>query len=370
MTVTPWYEIKDTSTISSPSLVVYPERIKHNIALMLSLVEDVSKLRPHIKTHKMAEVVQLQQAHGIQKFKCATIAEAELLGQCSAKDVLLAMQLIGAKQDRFLQLMQTYPATNFSTLVDNKITLGEIAEKAILAKKVVSLYVDVNNGMNRSGCLPNEKAANLYAAIEENDATTAKGLHAYDGHIRNPDILERKKTCDSAFETVLNLKELIEKKGCQVENIVTGGSPSFPIHATRSDVETSPGTTLLWDARYGELFPDMPFQYAAVLLIRIISKPKKDIICFDLGHKAVAAEMTLPRVIILGLEDAEQIGHSEEHLVVKSNRAHEFKVGDTFYALPLHICPTVAKYDEVLVVSGGVMSDRWKVAAQNRKITI
>ena len=365
-----WYELKNSSKISSPSLLVSPDLITANIRLMLSVAEDVSKLRPHIKTHKMAEIIKLQQKQGIQKFKCATIAEAELLGQCKAKDVLVAMQLVGANQDRFLKLMNAYPETKFSALIDNQNTLKEFTEKAVIADKVISLYIDVNNGMNRTGCLPDERAVVLFTAIVKNKAAVAEGLHVYDGHIRNTDITERKKVCDAAFDSVLRLKQDIEDSGFEVKNIVAGGSPSFPIHAKRPNVETSPGTTLLWDIRYGELFPDMPFHHAAVLLMRIISKPEKDIICFDLGHKAVAPEMGFPRVRILGLEDSEQIGQSEEHLVVKTRRASEFQVGDTFYAIPMHICPTVAKYDEVYTVTDGEVTGFWKVAAQNRKITI
>ncbi len=81
MSKSSWYTLNDSSGVNSPSLLVYPERIEENIRAMISIAGSVLNLRPHIKTHKMAEIVQMQQRHGIQKFKCATIAEAELLGQ-------------------------------------------------------------------------------------------------------------------------------------------------------------------------------------------------------------------------------------------------------------------------------------------------
>ncbi len=365
-----WYPLSDTSNIKSPSLLVYPERIEENIRTMISMAGGFSHLRPHIKTHKMAEIVQMQQRHGIQKFKCATIAEAELLGQCKAEDVLLAMQPVGANIERFFRLMDAFPNTAFSTLVDNPKTLEEIGKIATTKNKIASLYLDINNGMNRTGCQPDHKAVVLYRAMEEHPHIIAKGLHVYDGHIRDPEITDRTHRCNAAFDQVLKLKEAIKKDGIIVPNLVAGGSPSFPIHSKRPKVEPSPGTTLLWDARYGGLFPDMPFLHAAVLFIRIISKPTENTICFDLGHKSVAPEMDFPRVQILGLENSEQIGQSEEHLVVRSNRAHEFEVGDAFYAIPIHICPTVAKYEEVLTVVEGTITGSWKVAARNQRITI
>lgn len=365
-----WYKIKDSSSLHSPSLLVYPERIEENIRTMIAISGSVSNLRPHIKTHKMAEIVAMQQRHGIQKFKCATIAEAELLGQCEAKDILLAMQPVGANIKRFFNLTDAFPNSHFSTLIDNQTTLSQIAAIAIEKNTFASLYLDLNSGMNRTGCSIDESAVSLYRAMENNSNIQAKGLHIYDGHIRNKDIKERTQVCDASFQNIIKLKEAIKKEGITVPDMIAGGSPTFPIHGNRTGVDASPGTTLLWDARYAELFADMPFIYAAVLFIRIISKPAENIICFDLGHKSVAPEMSFPRVQILGLEDSKQIGQSEEHLVVKTQRAHEFEVGDEFYAIPYHICPTVAKYEEVYTVSDGNISGTWKVAARNQKITI
>lgn len=365
-----WYSLNNTNEVNSPSLLVYPERIEENIRIMVSISGSVSNLRPHIKTHKTAEIIAMQQRHGIQKFKCATIAEAELLGQCGAKDILLAMQPVGANINRFFQLITAFPNSSFSTLVDNEVTLSQISTIAAAQQIIASLYVDINSGMNRTGCIPNEQAASLYISMENNPNVHAKGLHVYDGHIRNSDLNERTQICDAAFQKVLNLKNVIKKEGVIVPDIIAGGSPTFPIHGKRKGVDASPGTTLLWDARYDELFPDMSFLQAAILFIRIISKPEENILCFDLGHKSVAPEMDFPRVKILGLEDSQQISQSEEHLVVRTQRAHEFEVGDGFYAIPFHICPTVAKYEEVLTVSDGLVTGAWKVAARNQKITI
>jgi len=166
------------------------------------------------------------------------------------------------------------------------------------------------------------------------------------------------------------LKKSIEKQGVEVKNIVAGGSPSFPVHAQRGTVDVAPGTTLLWDARYGELFPYMHFQPAAVLFTRIISKPAPNTLCFDIGHKSIAPEMDFPRVQFLNLPDSEQISQSEEHLVVKVKDGNIYEVGEGFYALPMHVCPTVAKYETLQVVKNGSIVDEWKVAARNQKITI
>lgn len=360
-----WYEIEDVENVVSPALLVYPERIERNIRTMIGIAGGTEYLRPHIKTHKMAEIIRLQMHHGIHMFKCATLTEAELLAQCGAEDILLALQLVGPNKKRFFDLMEKFPSSKFSTIVDNEVSLQAFVQIASSKNKKVALWLDINNGMDRTGIFPDNQALELYQAIEKNPNTIAKGLHAYDGHIREPDFEKRKKLCDVHFATVLKLKANLEALGTKITTIIAGGTPSFPIHAKRENVVTSPGTPMLWDAGYGKSFKDLDFLNAAVLLTRIISKPRPDLLCFDLGHKSVASEMSLPRVEILGLERSEQIGQSEEHLVVRCPEAKKCNVGDAFYAIPIHICPTVSKYPEAITVVDGQVTGAWKVAARD-----
>ncbi|KAA2219628.1 D-TA family PLP-dependent enzyme [Maribacter flavus] len=365
-----WYRLKDSANVISPSLLVYKERIIHNIEEMIRMTGDAKKLCPHIKTHKCAEIVQMQLERGITKFKCATIAEAELLGNCGAPEVLLAMQPVGANIARFITLMKTFPNTKFSALTDTSAIADTLATSGKENDEKIGLYIDLNVGMNRTGIAPDEKAFQLYEYVSVNPHLKILGLHVYDGHLRNPDFDTRKQDCEKAFDSVLELKERILEAKLPNPIIIAGGSPTFPIHCKRENVIASPGTTLLWDAGYGNLFPEMNFLPAAVLFTRIISKPKAGILCFDLGHKSIAPEMPFPRVEFLSLGHERQIGQSEEHLVVEYDDLKVMEIGSEHYAIPKHICPTVAKYDELLVVDKGHITDAWKVAARNQKITI
>ena len=98
---------------------------------------------------------------------------------------------------------------------------------------------------------------------------------------------------------------------------------------------------------------------------RVISKPKKQI-CLDLGYKALASEMPHPRLHFLNLDAGELINHSEEHLVLGCSHADRLSAGDLIYALPTHICPTMALHEEVYVVEDGKIKATWKVEARRR----
>tara|TARA_R110002020_G_scaffold63170_3_gene168842 strand:- start:5900 stop:7006 length:1107 start_codon:yes stop_codon:yes gene_type:complete len=368
MTVMPWYRCLQEKDLDTPCLLVYPDRIAENISRMIQMAGDVSRLRPHIKTHKTAEIITMQMDMGIHKFKCATIAEAELLAKCGAGDVLLAMQPVGTNIKDFLALSAKYPHTLFSALVDNAPSLREMADMASAHNTKVSLWMDINNGMDRTGIEPDEKALRLYLHMVQNPHIIEKGLHVYDGHLHTSDPHVRKKECDLAFEKVRQLCSELERKGTTPPCIIAGGTPTFPFHATRAGVETSPGTPLLWDAGYHDSFPDLDFLPAAVLASRVVSKPRQGLVCFDLGHKSVASEMPLPRVHFLSLEGVEQVSQSEEHLVVRPTNAEEVNIGDIHYAIPRHICPTVAKYPVLLPLVKNGRSGEWKVAARDHRL--
>ena len=363
-----WFKLKNTHEISTPSLVVFPKRILHNIKLMIEIAGGTESLRPHIKTHKMSEIIKMQIDNGINKFKCATITEAELLAKSGAKDILLAIQPTGKNISRFISLIEIYPESIFSTIVDNEYSLNEINNRAKEKKISVSIWLDINNGMNRTGVEPNNEACNIFQKIASASNLNAKGLHVYDGHIRESDYSVRKHVCDNAFIHVLDLKKNIEKKGILIDKIIAGGTPTFPIHAKRENVEVSPGTSLLWDDRYGTAFEDLKFIHSAVLIGSIISKPSKDLLCINLGHKSVASEMDFPRLSFLNLKNTEQIGHSEEHLVVKCNESDKYPVGMICYSIPSHICPTVPKFSKVLTVDEGEVIGEWKVSARDNMI--
>jgi len=365
-----WYTVSNVEEINSPSLLVYPDRIESNILKMIAIAGNIDRLRPHVKTHKMREVISLQMKHGIIKFKTATISETEMVAMCGAKDILLAIQPVGPNIERFFQLKKRFPGSKISCIAESEEIIIKLSEISVLTGLETNIWLDINNGMNRTGITPDDEAIRLYRMINDLPMLKSEGLHVYDGHIHEKDLAERKKICDKSFATVLRFVKELKKIGFSQVKIVVGGTPSFPIHAKRIDVESSPGTTLLWDYGYSSSFPDMQFLHAAVLIMRVISKPAEDLLCLDLGHKAVASEMPQPRVKILNIKDYTITNHSEEHMVIRTSEARKFKTGDPLFGIPWHICPTVDRHDYVTVVSNHKATGRWNVEARRRIITI
>lgn len=365
-----WYEIKNIDTIDSPALVVYKQRVLENIRLLKAMVNNnVDRLRPHVKTNKMSAVCQLMLDAGITKFKCATIAEAEMLAIIAVPDVLLAYQPVGPKAARFVKLLIQYPATRFSCLVDNIHSAEQLSKIAVEKNISIDVLIDLNTGMNRTGIAP-EKASLLFEAIELLPSIKVIGLHAYDGQIHDTNLTQRKQLVEEGFGKVIILAETIKAVSDAKLIIVAGGSPTFSIYAGYRNVECSPGTFIFWDWGYKHIMPDEPFDYAALVITRVISIIDETTITVDLGHKSVAAENPLPRVHFLNAPNATPISQSEEHLVLKVPHSTTFKPGDVLYGVPVHICPTVALYETAVMIENNSTIEEWPITARKRKITI
>jgi len=363
-----WYSITNIDELDTPALVVYPERVRENIRQAVAMVGDPVRLRPHVKTHKSPEVTRMLLDAGVGNFKCATIAEAEMLAMEGAPDVLLAYQPIGPKAARLAELIRNYPGTKFSCLVDNEEAARKMAAVFAAAGLNVPVWLDINVGMDRTGIAAGDAAGRLWELAGGLEGITPIGLHAYDGHIRDADLTAMTARVDAAFAGVRALRETL---GGPAIPLIAGGSPTFPVHARNSEVQCSPGTFVYWDKGYADQFPAEPFKPAALVVSRMISlRGDGNRICIDLGHKSIAAENEIAkRVSFLNARGLRPVGQSEEHLVLEAEQ-HDFHIGDVFYGIPFHVCPTIALYDRAYTVENGRVTGEWKNIARDRKLMV
>ena len=359
----------DYSHIESPGLIVFPEIVKSNINLAIDMVEgNVDRLRPHIKTHKTQEVNELFMDAGIFKFKCATIAEAELLAISNVKDILLSIQPTGTSLTRFLELLLNYQNSQFSCLIDDYNAAYKINDLAIKHHVNIPIFIDVNVGMNRTGIIPKE-AFTLIEKISKNlNHLKIKGLHAYDGHIRDVNIQKRIEHVQHDF---IDFYAIIDKIDTDTYELVVGGTPSFLVHRTNNRFVCSPGTFVFFDIGYSNLFPENTFKMAVQLISRVISKPTNSTICIDLGHKSVAAENSIDnRVRFIDFPHWTLKSQSEEHGIIEVQDHSNIEIGQIIRMYPYHICPTVALHQYLQVIEGDKLKGEWIVKARNRKINI
>ncbi len=358
------YDFDRQNEICSPGLVFYTDLIEKNISKMIEMAGGAQNLWPHIKTHKCSELVKMQMAKGIMRFKTATIVEAQMVASCGALHVMLAYPLVGPNMKRFKNLCDSYKETKFYAVADD-LTQVRLLSECFSKENPINLLIDVNLGQERTG-VNLDRLEEFYAQCQKIDAVKLMGLHCYDGHRHEKSFSQRmyevEKTDNALREVLKNLSD------CEI--LVLGGTPSFPCHVkTMENAYFSPGTLVLHDYGYAKSYPDMDFNIGAAILTRVISHPTKNTFTIDLGTKAVSCDSKDIRAVIFGMEYAKTIMHNEEHMVLQlddKDLQYMPEIGTELFALPWHICPAVALYNKVAQVENGKFIKYLDIDARDR----
>jgi D-serine deaminase-like pyridoxal phosphate-dependent protein len=381
------YVLNDVDNLVSPTLVYYKDIVLANTRRIIDMAGGAQYLWPHVKSHKTAAMIQMQLELGITRFKCATVAEAEMVANAASKaaaskaavantaqagggmHIILAYPLIGPNVRRFLRLAKAFPSVVFYAIGDNFESLSELSKEAGESSFNMNVLIDVDIGMHRTG-VPLEHLEALYEKCAALKNISLKGLHCYDGHRSDSDINRRKALAGESDAEVLRIQKALTSKGLDCGLLVMGGSPSFPCRTGRHEFYLSPGTIFIGDWGYYSKLPDLAFTPGAAIFCRVVSHQPNNTFTLDLGCKGIAADPAAERGIIAGLPEAKPVFQSEEHWVFSlPPEIAPPAVGSVQYVIPTHICPTSALYPELQIASGGKLVETWKVDARNRALS-
>ena len=134
-----WYQIDNVEELDTPALVIYKDRVKQNIDTLIDSIDDIDRLRPHVKTHKSQQVCELMLNAGIKKFKCATIAEAEMLALAGA---LAAAKTVPPSEGT----LPTHTPLFVAVLIGTVITVGALTFVPALALGPVAEHLQLFAG--------------------------------------------------------------------------------------------------------------------------------------------------------------------------------------------------------------------------------
>ncbi len=342
----------------SPALVIHLDRVRENVARVIARAGGADRWRPHVKTTKIPEVFAEIARAGVRHFKCATTREARELCASLEKehiegaDVLVAYPLIGPALGQLGRIAARFPETRVSVLAEDPALVPEIPCE-------VSIFVDVNPGMHRTGVPLEERATIL--ALARAAGERFRGVHYYDGHLHQTDLAERRAAVFACYGPLIELCEALERDGARVEEVVTSGTPAFT-HALafpgfRSGFapahRASPGTVVFHDLRTEEENPDLELEPAACVLARVVSHPCPLVATCDAGSKSLAAEAGDPCAFVIGRPELVALAPSEEHLPLSVTRGERPRRGEVLYLVPRHVCPTVNLAEEALLVDRG-----------------
>jgi D-serine deaminase-like pyridoxal phosphate-dependent protein len=358
--------------VLTPALAIYAGNVAHNIDTTIALLgNDPGRWRPHLKTAKLSYVMGMLLKRGVKAVKCATTLE--LLRACEAgfEDVLLAYPVAGSNAQRAAEIAHAFPQVAVSVLVDS------LPQTKQWVGSRVGVFLDIDPGMGRTG-LPQDDGEQIVRLAEHLKASGIRfrGLHYYDGHLRDANLETRTRRAHAGYDRLLEIVTLLESKGIEVGEVIAGGTPVLPCVLTypgftgaRFIQRVSPGTVVYCDNdTLGVLPSSMGYRRAALVLARVVSTSVPGRFACDAGHKAVSVDAGVPNCVVLGWDGVLPSHPSEEHLpVAVTPGAAAPALGEILYLAPKHICPTVNNFSRALIVQDGEIAGVETVSARGRE---
>jgi D-serine deaminase-like pyridoxal phosphate-dependent protein len=318
--------------LPTPALVVDAGALEHNISTMSRALPG-GRLRPHVKAHKCTALAATQAAAGHRGFTCATIREVEGLAAAGlGEDLLLANEVLDARRLGALDAAVT-------VAVDSSPTI-----EAAAAGGVRSVLIDVNVGLPRCGCTPED--AGRLASEARSRGLEVRGVMGYEGHaVGLADRALRERLTAKSMERLL--KAHADVGG---EVVSAGGTGTFDVNTWATEIQA--GSYALMDTAYGHL--GLPFHQAVFVQATVISVSPEHAV-LDCGLKALGMDHGNPQI-----EGGHELWFvSDEHITFAP--AARVRVGDRIRVVPSHVDPTVAYHSFMHIVRDDEVLDTWEV---------
>ena len=346
-----------TYNIETPALIVDKKILMENINNMNKLLSGKNiRLRPHYKSHKCADLAQLQIQNGAKGMTCAKLSEAIDLCDCGIEDILIANQITDSKKIR--RLADLAGSCRLTVCVDNKENIRELSKSAKNSGTTIYCLIEFEIGMKRCGVETKEEALDLAKEIEKSDNLVFEGIQAYAGHASHmTDIEERKAITYDNFKKIGELIDFFKQNNINV-NIVSGGSTgtaSLKLDSVYNELQA--GSYLFMDNTYSEL--NLPFKNSLFVLSTVVSC-KNGLTVVDAGVKTCGTDQGMPCICH---NSAKEVVASEEHFQFHG-LSKPLKVGDKVKLIPAHCCSTVNLHDKIYLIEDEKIVGRILITAK------
>lgn len=322
--------------LKTPALVVESSVFEANCAAMDSVRPGV-QLRPHVKAFKSTELAKRLASDRHTAFCAATPREIEgLVAAGLTTDLLLANETLDTAR-----LGALADQAQITVAIDSDATLD-----AAIIGGIRSVLIDVNVGLPRCGCPPED--AGRLADRARKAGLEVRGVMGYEGHLMM--VGDRSKRIEKVERSMAHLLRAAEVVGGDI--ISGGGTGTFDTNTWCTEIQA--GSYCLMDTQYNEL--DLPFSIALEILSTVIAIHPDGYVIADAGLKAQGMDHGNPT-----WAHGTVMFCSDEHVTMEANEPGAWRVGDLIRLQPAHVDPTVARHEDMWLVDGESIIDRWPV---------
>ena len=360
-------------SLNTPALVLDLEMLDRNIAEMAAFAKAHNmKLRPHSKTHKSADIARRQIAAGALGVCCAKLGEAEALGEAGIDGLHITSPVVTPQAiARLIEL--NGKVKGLMVVVDHPANVEALAAAAAKAGQPLTVIVDIDPGIHRTGVASPEAAVELAQKVVTLKSLKYAGVQFYCGrHQHIVDFAQRKAEIEERTEYLKGILAKLEAAGLKPAIITGAGTGTHYIDAKLGVfTELQVGSYVFMDHDYnvcdlrGEDRPT--FEQALQIDARVVSANTAGMVTVDAGLKAMATEKGPPMILKGAVPGATTRFMGDEHLAVIAPEGKDAPaLAEQVILVPPHCDPTVNLYESYHVVKGDTLVEIWPVTGRGR----
>jgi D-serine deaminase-like pyridoxal phosphate-dependent protein len=209
--------------LETPAVTVHLDVMADNIRrVQAHLTRHGLGNRPHIKTHKIPAIGQMQMAAGAVGITCQKLGEVEVFADAKVSDdVLLTYNILGAaKTERLTALARR--VRRLAVVFDNEVVARELSAAAARDHVDLEFLVECDTGFRRTGVQTPDEALALARTAMALPGLQFKGLMTFPN--RDPDTREFFRQALALF-----------RAGIAVPVVSGGGTPALATVRRRAD---------------------------------------------------------------------------------------------------------------------------------------
>ncbi len=365
--------------LETPALILDRNKLETNIKKMQEHLRGHGNLRPHVKTSKNIEVVNLALEGLPKSITVSSLKEADYFFSHGYKDILYAVGITPVKLDHVAALIKKGG--------DIKIVLDSVEQAEIAAAKGRVLNVsfcaliEIDSDGHRSGVKPNDPLLlQIGQTLHEEGGTELGGVLTHAGESYNCDSIESiRQLAKQERDMAVKCAETLVEAGLPCPIVSIGSTPTVTFADDLSGItEVRTGVYMFQDLVMANLGVCNWDDLALSALACVIGHQKdKGWIIVDAGWMALSRDQgQTPDRIDYGYGIVCDVhGNKHENLVVSgANQEHgivvktdgtspsyeDFPIGTYIRILPRHACAMAAMHNRYNIVEGSTeVVDEW-----------
>ncbi len=348
--------------LTTPALVLDLDIFERNLATLLAhCVESGQNLRPHAKTHKSSQLARRQIDAGAVGVCCATLHEAEQMVAGGATGVLITSPVVGLDKIQRLQQLNKI-ADNLMIVVDNLDGLQAIEKSLLKNGDEMTVLVDIDVGMQRTGTSDPEQIVALAKHLSESESFSYGGVQAYSGRVQHiEDYAERRRVYGDQMTFLADILKVLEDAGFPPGIASGGGTGTHHIDQELGlFTELQAGSFIFMDVEYNAVDlangPGNPFETALFIQCSVVSNNADSFVTIDGGYKCFATDGPKPEIFSENLPDSTYDRFGDEHGKINLGSGnYKPALGETITLITPHCDPTVNLHNYYHAVRGDTL---------------